>query len=895
MWPLDMSIAALAGLVLYLVVTQLRFDDPRWLFNAWTYAIAVPLIALLLAFVSHGLVSRKIQKSIQLGFLFSIFVHLLLLLLAINVIIFSRYFPDAFADAKPERSPVRHTVPEHLFQTPQERATTPDWSEPVDAQTTSRVIPEEQRQLPPVERSAPRLEVPRPREQQPTAVEKFLIERDRPAQSQPQPADAPAKLAKRELDHSQLSMASSDSPTAPDVPVQAELEAATPERNLSKQQRSRRGAASNAPAAPSEAPMETTDRRSDQPALAGARSRSTALPQIGESGMQRARRQRSQARQMQPAGAAPVPQTVAVAREVPSAERMLSPTNVEVSRQGRTVGAQLTMGESSNPSDTSSNQNGSSGAELSRNRMAARSGVPSVTAGQAARAPGRSRRPTGGMGFAPAGMPDAGVAMAAAGSLSDAQSAPPGSMDDLIGDRLAGADETARTSQRTGGVVSPGMSSAATSGPTLDMLVDDGPTGLADFPNRSPGLLPTDDLPMIASMDLMRSARPRREVGGPIAPAGAEIAAVESFSRRIMRTRGGAAPTPAGMVGPATEEAIEKGLAYLASIQNDDGSWSLQGHGSDVALRSDTAATGLCLLAFQGAGYTHLQHQYAESVGRGLQFLVDNQGDDGNLYRSEDLISNQNVAFYSHGIAALAMCESYGMTQDPNLQEPAQKCLDYIALTQHKQRGGWRYTPQVSADTSVTGWMMMSLKSGELAGLKVSESTYTMIDRWLGYAQQSPERRDRFRYDPFAPNTPSQKHGRLPTPTMTSVGMLMRMYQGLSRDDQAMRSAADYLLEYLPQMGTRRSPQRDAYYWYYATQVMFHMGGEYWERWNRELTPVLLNSQVTEGVKAGSWDPVQPIPDRWSYHAGRVYVTTMNLLNLEVYYRHLPIYENTAK
>jgi hypothetical protein len=122
----------------------------------------------------------------------------------------------------------------------------------------------------------------------------------------------------------------------------------------------------------------------------------------------------------------------------------------------------------------------------------------------------------------------------------------------------------------------------------------------------------------------------------------------------------------------------------------------------------------------------------------------------------------------------------------------------------------------------------------------------------------------------------------------------MRMYSGWRRDDDRMQSAAEYLLEYPPQLGTLTSPQRDAYYWYYATQVMFHMGGEYWARWNRDLNPVLLSSQVKDGTYGGSWDPTYPVPDRWSHHAGRLYVTTMNLLNLEVYYRHLPIYENTA-
>lgn len=428
----------------------------------------------------------------------------------------------------------------------------------------------------------------------------------------------------------------------------------------------------------------------------------------------------------------------------------------------------------------------------------------------------------------------------------------------------------------------------------LDILANDGPIGFADRMSTRPGVLPMDAEPRIAALDFSASARPRRDVGGPATPAGTEIAAVESFSRRVMRTSGTAAPAPAGMAGPATEEAIERGLAYLASIQNKDGSWSLQGHGEEVMLRSDSAATGLCLLAYQGAGYTHRQHQYADTVSKGLQFLIDNQKTNGDLYRSEDDISNRNVALYSHGIAALAVSEAFGMTQDPELREPAQMALNYIAGTQHRERGGWRYTPQISADTSVSGWMMMALKSGELAGLQVKDRTYRGIDKWLGLAQQSEDRPDRYRYNPFAPDTESQRHGKVPTPTMTAVGMLMRMYSGWRRDNDAMQSAADYLLQYPPALGSKRRPKRDGYYWYYATQVMFHMGGEHWEQWNQHLNPLLLRSQIKSGPKSGSWDPELPVRDRWSPHAGRLYVTTMNLLNLEVYYRHLPIYEDTA-
>ena len=142
------------------------------------------------------------------------------------------------------------------------------------------------------------------------------------------------------------------------------------------------------------------------------------------------------------------------------------------------------------------------------------------------------------------------------------------------------------------------------------------------------------------------------------------------------------------------------------------------------------------------------KNQYAERIQRGIQFLLTHQQSDGNLFIPENAISNQNVAFYSHGIASLALCEAYGMTGDENLKEGAQRALDFIARTQHRQRGGWRYNAQISSDTSVTGWMMMALKSGELAGLDTLPRTYQGISFWLSLAQ-SNESGDRYRYKPI--------------------------------------------------------------------------------------------------------------------------------------------------
>ena len=71
--------------------------------------------------------------------------------------------------------------------------------------------------------------------------------------------------------------------------------------------------------------------------------------------------------------------------------------------------------------------------------------------------------------------------------------------------------------------------------------------------------------------------------------------------------------------------------------------------------------------------------------------------------------------------------------------------------------------------------------------------------------------------------------------------------------------------------------------------------GRLLEGWNDHVHPTLVGQQIQTGRFAGSWDPLLPVPDRWGPQAGRMYVTTLNLLSLEVYYRHLPIYEQTAK
>src|SRR5262245_1117270 len=168
---------------------------------------------------------------------------------------------------------------------------------------------------------------------------------------------------------------------------------------------------------------------------------------------------------------------------------------------------------------------------------------------------------------------------------------------------------------------------------------------------------------------------------------------------------------------------------------------------------------------------------------------------------------------YAHGLAAIAMCEAYGLTSDPVLKASAQKALLYIVNAQSKD-GGWRYAPRSDGgDTSVTGWHLMALKSGQMAGLSVPKSVLKACERYLNSCEVE---KGQFSY---VPNSGA-------TPTMTSVGLLCRQYLGVNPRNPALLAGMKYLKGHPP------ASTDNMYYLYYATQVFHHMGGEHWEFWN---------------------------------------------------------------
>lgn len=315
---------------------------------------------------------------------------------------------------------------------------------------------------------------------------------------------------------------------------------------------------------------------------------------------------------------------------------------------------------------------------------------------------------------------------------------------------------------------------------------------------------------------------------------------------------------------PATERGVMGALRWLKNNQRPDGSWKCG--------PSDRAGTALAALALLGHGETTDKPEFGQTVHRALSYLetsIDERG----------LVPGGKM--YEQGLVTLALSEGYLMTQAPSLREPLERAVKALVQSQQTpkalplHRGGWRYSPTATdADLSVSGWIIMALKSAKNAGVDVPQQTFDDAAGFVWRMYRGPG----FGYD--APGV---------TPNMTAVGVLCLQFLGHGQDER-VKKALDYL----------RTQKFDwqktgggfvLYGWYYLTQAMFQGGDPYWTYWNREFRDELLTNQAEDG----SW-PVPPLSDRETKDlAGSpVYATAMGAMMLEVYYRHLPLYKTHA-
>jgi hypothetical protein len=351
--------------------------------------------------------------------------------------------------------------------------------------------------------------------------------------------------------------------------------------------------------------------------------------------------------------------------------------------------------------------------------------------------------------------------------------------------------------------------------------------------------------------------------------------------------------------GGGTEDAVLAALRWLARHQNPDGSWSTVGYTVRCSKACtpnpghddfDAGNTGLSLLAFLGAGYSHLSKDvydgicFGDVVRRGLQWMMSNQDPEG-------CIGSRGVQkyMYNHLLCALALCEGYGLTGSKLFRDQAQKAVDFTVASQNPGKG-WRYSYKCGDnDSSVTGWAVMVLKSAEISGLSLPPSGYAGARAWLDETTSA----DYHRVGYTGPNTgkvfiPGMNEHFDHNEALTAIGVMSRIFMDKNKGDARLANGCDLLLRAKP---VWEGNQIDFYYWYYSSLALFQFDGPTggkWRAWNEPMKKALVEHQnlKTAGCRAGSWEPV----DRWSCEGGRVYATAINALTLEVYYRYANVF-----
>ena len=324
-----------------------------------------------------------------------------------------------------------------------------------------------------------------------------------------------------------------------------------------------------------------------------------------------------------------------------------------------------------------------------------------------------------------------------------------------------------------------------------------------------------------------------------------------------------------------SEKSVALALAWLAEHQNADGSWSFSPRcvcSAPGTKNSPNAATAMAILPFLAAGHTPTEGKYKENVAAAINFLVAN-----GKTEQAGLGFNDEGQMYAHGLATIALCECYAMLsprakkKHRELGYAAQAAIRFIENAQNEKDGGWRYNPGDAGDTSVVGWQMMALRSGYVGSLDVSPN---VLDGALHFLRDEVafEGGSRYYYMP----------GQQESGATSAIGLLCRLYLDWKPDDETLLKGVDRLVESGPHFG-------NPYYNYYATQLIHHVGGSRWVRWNGAIRDKLIETQVLEGHERGSWFPQDA--DGHCQTGGRLYATALNCLILEVYYRHLPIHQ----
>ncbi len=216
----------------------------------------------------------------------------------------------------------------------------------------------------------------------------------------------------------------------------------------------------------------------------------------------------------------------------------------------------------------------------------------------------------------------------------------------------------------------------------------------------------------------------------------------------------------------------------------------------------------------------------------------------GDLIVRTDAKSDANAWLYSHAIATLALCESYGIRKTNR----SKRMLNGPSISWCKARTHKRVDGDINLESIGHERYRMvheALKSAELSGLIVPKETYA--ESLNGSMHRKQANSSAICIDTIATaDTPATRHGRVATPVMTASGCSCFVSR-MARTNPEMERGSDWLLENCLRKVRWRTLSEIRITGNYATQVVFHMGGARWKSWYENLYPMLIRTQLTMG------------------------------------------------
>jgi hypothetical protein len=262
--------------------------------------------------------------------------------------------------------------------------------------------------------------------------------------------------------------------------------------------------------------------------------------------------------------------------------------------------------------------------------------------------------------------------------------------------------------------------------------------------------------------------------------------------------------------------AIEKGLAWFASVQASDGSWG--GYTG--------ASTAMAVLSFENAPNNHfgwnLTDPYHTTVQKGLDWLFahavvqaigvqaagdpDSNGNTIGIY----LYDGSGQVIYETPMMLMAIIASQAPTNvtttgpanviGRSYHDIAVDIVDYLAWGQNEYvngRGGWRYGPNYAgSDNSVSQWPVLGLMAAELWGITAPAFVKSeLLNYWIPYADDlDGDYNTNYYYGAFGYAAPEWGARGLQTIAETCAGIMELTYCGVPKTDPRIIAAQGFIV-----------------------------------------------------------------------------------------------------